>query len=123
MSASATDVARVRQLADVTVTDFSDGAITAIIELFPVKDSAGYTPIEDDWTATYDLYRAAADVVEIRAAKLVTRYDVTADGATMARSQMQDQMRRLAQRLLSRAKPRFSNPVFDDDDEDNSGNA
>lgn len=113
--ATAAQIARVRALSDASATDFNDASITASIELFPVYDSGGYAPTDDDWTATYDLYRAAADIVEQRVAKLATRYDVIADGASMYRSQMQDQLRRLAYRLLAKSKPRFSNPVFDDD--------
>ena len=120
MSASATDIARVRVLADVAIADYSDAALTLSIELFPVRDADGYDPDDDDWTATYDLYRAAADIVEQRAAKVATKYDTNTDGASLSRSQLQAQLAALAARLLSRAKPRVVNPTFDDLDEEDS---
>jgi hypothetical protein len=118
MAITAAEITRVRSLADASVADFSDGTIEYSILLFPVKDADGLLPDDDDWTATYDLYRAAADIVEQRAAKVATRYDTSADGAGLSRSQMQAQLAGLASRLLTRAKPRVSNPTIEDDEDE-----
>jgi hypothetical protein len=102
--ATAAEIARVRTLVDVTVSDFSDAAVTLAIELYPIRDVDGYVPSDDDWTATYDLYLAAADIAEQRAAKVITQYDTNTDGFAGSRSQMQAQLYALATRLRARAR-------------------
>jgi hypothetical protein len=99
------------------VADFSDAVVTDSIELFPVIDADGNATDSDDWTPTYDLYRAAADIVQQRAAQLAERYDVNTDGASMTRSQMQAHLSALSSRLLCRAKVRVTNPTFDDEED------
>jgi hypothetical protein len=117
MAISAADITRVRNLADASVSDFDDDAIEYSIALFSIRDADGAEPAEDDWVETYDLYRAAADIVEQRAAKVATRYDTAADGATLHRSQLQAQLTALAARLLTKARPRVSVPTLPDEDE------
>jgi hypothetical protein len=106
------------------VSDFSDAQITLAIEEYPKNDSSGYHPDETDWTATYDLYRAAADIAEQRAAKVATDYDTSADGATLSRSQVQDQLYALAVRLRSRGAAKASYAVTEDnsDTDEDVGN-
>jgi hypothetical protein len=106
------------------VSDFSDAQITLAIEEYPKNDSSGYHPDETDWTATYDLYRAAADIAEQRAAKVATDYDTSADGATLSRSQVQDQLYALAVRLRSRGAAKASYAVIEDnsDTDEDVGN-
>jgi len=117
MSATATMITRVRRLSYAQVADFSDAVVTDSIELFPVIDADGNATDSDDWTPTYDLYRAAADIVQQRAAQLAERYDVNTDGASMTRSQMQAHLSALSSRLLCRAKVRVTNPTFDDEED------
>ena len=103
MTVAAVQITRVRALADASVSDFSDAQITLAIEEYLKMDSDGYFPSETDYTTTYDLYRAAADIAEQRAAKVATAYDTSADGASLNRSQIQEQLFQLAARLRSRA--------------------
>jgi len=86
MTVSATDIAAVRRMTAVTNTEYTDDALTAIIELYPLPDIKGNFPYTDqgevntDWTARYDLHSAAADVWEEKAAALAAKYDFNADG-------------------------------------------
>jgi hypothetical protein len=116
--ATAAQITRVRALSNASVADFTDAAITLAIEEYPRNDSAGYHPDEDDWTATYDLYKAAADVAEQRAAKMATQYDTSADGATLNRSQIQEQLYALAVRLRSRGAAKAHYAIIEDNTED-----
>lgn len=123
--ATAAQITRVRALADASVADFTDAKITLAIEEYPRNDSTGLHPDETDWTATYDLYRAAADIAEQRAAKVATQYDTSADGATLTRSQIQDQLYALAVRLRSRGAAKASYAIIEDNsdsDDDGIGN-
>ena len=126
MAATAAQITRVRALAGVTASDFDDAAVTLAIELYQKIDSAGLDPDDEDYTATYDLYRAAADIVDQRAALVVDQYDQNSDGATLARSQKFTQLTRLASRLRARGAPVIARramqdtyeDAYDDDDED-----
>ena len=120
MAVTAANIARVRSLADASVADFNDAAITAVIELYTRRDADGNFPDEDGYTDTYDLYRAAADVVEQRAAKVATQYNTTADGATLNRSSIQEQLFALAVRLRNRAAAKANRSIIEttEDDED-----
>jgi hypothetical protein len=127
MSVTAAQILRVRSLANVTLAQYSDVAITAIIEEYTKMDSSGYMPSEDDYTATYDLYRAAADVVELEAAKVAMQYDTTVDGATLNRSQIAEGLYSLAARLRQRGAAKacksIQETISDEDDDDEEGNA
>lgn len=122
MAVTSTQIARVRSLANVTAVEYDTAAVTAVIELYPIVDSSGYFPDEDDYTETYDLYRAAADIVEQEAAKVAKQYDVTADGATLSRSQIAEGLFTLAARLRARANvqlvPSVQETIVEDDDDD-----
>jgi hypothetical protein len=54
---------------------------------------------------TYDLYAAAADVLEVWAAREKWAYDVTVDGQTLRRSQVGDRLMALAQSYRRLARP------------------
>jgi len=127
MSVTAAQILRVRSLANVTLAQYSDVAVTAIIEEYTKMDSSGYMPSEDDYTATYDLYRAAADVVELEAAKVAMQYDTTVDGATLHRSQIAEGLYSLAARLRQRGAAKacksIQETISDEDDDDEEDNA
>jgi hypothetical protein len=127
MSVTAAQILRVRSLANVTLAQYSDAAVTAIIEEYTKMDSSGYMPSEDDYTATYDLYRAAADVVELEAAKVAMQYDTTVDGATLNRSQIAEGLYSLAARLRQRGAAKacksIQETISDEDDDDEEGNS
>lgn len=102
MAVTSTQIARVRSLANVTAADYDDTAVTQVISYYSIVDADGYFPTDDDWTETYDLYRAAADIVEQEAAKVAKQYDMNADGATLNRSQIAEGLYTLAARLRQR---------------------
>jgi len=96
-------IARLRRMvAEPTTTMYSDTVLSSAIERYPVMDEDGYEPDEDDWTATYDLNAAAAEVWTEKAAGLVAGYDFNAGGATYNRSQAYQQAMAQARHYLSR---------------------
>jgi len=127
MAITATDIARVRALSQAAVADFSDATISAIIALYPSVDSAGNIPTDTGYTETWDLYRAAADIVDQRAAAAAPRYDTSADGASLSRSQIYEHLMMLGTRLRARAsalitvrpnQTTYTDEDVDDDDEE-----
>lgn len=95
MAASAEQIGWLRlRVAEPTPETYSDSALAAYIEAHPLTDPAGYQPFlsdgltaNDDWTPTYDLAAAAADVWAEKAATLAGGYDFSADGGSFKRSQ------------------------------------
>lgn len=88
MSATAAMVMQLRRM--VAETDFetySDSDLEDIIEQYPKIDSDGYFSDDTDWTATYDLNAAAAQIWSEKAALVAANFDFSADGATFQRSQ------------------------------------
>ncbi len=128
MAVTAAQIARLRRMvAEPTATTYSDDDLGAIIESHPVPDSEGYWPTDDDWTATYDLNAAAAEVWEEKAAALADAYDFQADGASFQRNQLyanaQQQARRYnARRMIVSVQPvlaasRQPDDMGDEDDD------
>jgi hypothetical protein len=62
----------------------------------------------------YDLFRASADLLEFWGAALASRYDVTADGQSMRRSQLMTAKLTLAEQYKRKAKPKIAAMVRDD---------
>ena len=91
-----------RMIAEPTTTTYSDAVLSEIILAHPLIDSSGNFPDEDDWTATYDLNAAAADVWDEKAAGLASDYDFNADGASFSRSQAYEQASHMARKYRSR---------------------
>ena len=118
MAVTATQITRVRVLAGVTITAYSDAAVTLAISEYPKIDSVGLDPSDADWTESYDLYRAAADIVDQRAAGVAEQYDQNSDGANLSRSQKFAQLTKLASRLRARGAPRIARRVVQDTYED-----
>ena len=88
MAATAAMIARVRRLADEATADtYTDSEIATYIEQYPRNDSDGNEPTDTDWTATYAVKLAAADLWEEKAAALAGQYDFAADGGQYTRSQ------------------------------------
>jgi len=81
---------------------YSDGQIAGYIEAYPVVDASGNFPANPDWAATYDLYAAAADIWEEKAARYAELFDFDADGGNYKRSQMIDQAMKMAARYRAR---------------------
>lgn len=63
--------------------------VGAIVDRCARADADGNTVGSDDWTATYDLNAATAMAWERKAAMIAaSKFDVTVDGQTLARSQV-----------------------------------
>lgn len=104
MTATANDIARVRRMVnEPTTATYSDAAIAGMIELYPIADERGVNPYYYDtstdpptqvavtgWYPTYDLYRAAADIWEEKAAAEVNDIDYLVEGGVHRHSQRYD---------------------------------
>ena len=100
-AATAAQIAELRRMcAEPTTTTYSDVALAAYIERYPLTDARGQEPFTWDvstvppshvdntaWVQTYDLHAAAADVWNEKAAALAHLYDFSADGGSYSRSQ------------------------------------
>lgn len=104
MAATAAQILRVRRMVnEPTAVDYDDDLITDFIEEYPLVDARGEDPwiestttpgtLEEnpDWTATYDLNSAAADIWAEKAAPLAGDYNFSADGARYDRSAAYEQ--------------------------------
>jgi hypothetical protein len=104
MAASNADVARLRRLVnEPDATTYTDADLRGYIERYPLIDGVGHEPYvesstspvvleaNEDWTATYDLNSAAADVWMEKAAALAGNYDFSAGGQSFQRSQAYQQ--------------------------------
>lgn len=88
MAASTEDKARVRRMtAELTTAIYSENVIAEYIERYPLRDSDGNLPDSSDWTPTYDLHAAAADIWDEKAAARMDKYDFSADGGNYHRNQ------------------------------------
>lgn len=103
MAASAEDLATVRRLAAESTEDtYTDNALTAIVEGYPIPDSDGNDPTDDTWAATYDIFLAASQVWTEKAAALLGAggtFDFSADDASFKRSQLYDQYIGMADKM------------------------
>ncbi len=119
MSATDEQVARLRRMVSEPTEDtYDDDALAEYIERYALEDARGeYPTVESeaapgtleenpDWTATYDMYAAAADVVEEKAAAVAVDFDFEADGGQFTRSQKFNQMMRLVRHYRSKRSPR-----------------
>jgi hypothetical protein len=122
MSATAEQIGRLRRMvAEAGDEVYTDVALAAVIETYPLVDTGGYAPADTGWTATYDLPAAAAAVWAEKAAALAGDFDFSADGATFHRSQVYEQAaaqmrfwlaRRSVRSLTMRPEPRY--PLAED---------
>lgn len=100
MTATAEQILRVRRLTNEAGSlTYGDEDIQGFIESHPLTDPYGFGPDDPDglyetnpdWTPTYDLNAAAADIWEEKASSLAGDYDFHADGASYSRSQAYEQ--------------------------------
>jgi hypothetical protein len=64
------------------------GTVEDLLERYAIADQSGYAPIEEDWTPTYDMNRAAAAGWRIKAGRVAADYNVTVEGRGLERHQM-----------------------------------
>lgn len=100
MTATDSQISKVRRMAaEPTTAIYSDADIQTYVKAHPLTDAYGYSPddpdglfdINPDWTPTYDLNAAAADIWEEKAGLLAGDFDFSADGANYSRSQAYEQ--------------------------------
>lgn len=113
MTVTATMLARLRRMVNEPddTNDYDDAALTAIVEGYPVSDADGNDPDDNDWTDTYDLHRAAADIWEEKASVVAADFDFSADGGRYDRSQVYQQYTNLAHYHAARARVRSGRMV------------
>lgn len=95
MTATADQIARLRRMINEgeTSTTYTEAVLREMLESYPLIDQAGYSPTyrdgtqNTDWTPTYDLNAAAADVWAEKAAALATQYDFATENQGFRRSQ------------------------------------
>jgi len=112
MTVSTSMIQRVKQMTGESSSGTYDATIATVIAEYPLVDSLGNAPIELDWTATYCLNSAAADIWEIKAAAVAQDYDFTADGASYKRSQVYEQYMKQARRFRARRAPKTFKAVM-----------
>ena len=106
MAVSQEQINRLRRRTDVSAEEYSDAELAAFLEECAVRDARGHEPGEAAWTPTYDEALAAANVWAEKAAVLAADYDLSADGASLSRSQAYEMARRQVRYWLSRRKGR-----------------
>jgi hypothetical protein len=116
MSATADQIARIRRMVHEPTTDpYTDALIAEYIERYPLLDPRGVNPgywdtattpptftANDQWIPTYDLYAAAADIMEEKAAQLMANFDFSADGGSFHKSDEYEQHMKQARFYRSR---------------------
>lgn len=109
MAATAAQIAELRRMVNEPTSDtYDDATLTIYIERYPLIDADGNEPTEDDWTATYNLYAAAADICMEKAATAAAKFDFAADGAQFNLSQSERSLRLLAEQYRAQAAQQVS---------------
>jgi hypothetical protein len=112
------EIAKLRRMvAEPTTTTYSDAAISAYIDKYPLLDEQGEEPstlsgstppvreVNPNWIPTYDLNAAAADIWQEKAAAISQLYDFNADGGNYHRSQAYEQYMANARYYAARRMP------------------
>ena len=100
-----------RMVAEPTTTTYSDALLSSYIEKYPHLDEWGESPLDaygwanTNWTPTYDLNAAAADIWEEKAVQVISKFDFSANGGTYNQSQQYEQMMKQARYHRSRRMP------------------
>jgi len=130
---TAVEIATVRrQTAEPTTTTYSDTLITTIIEKYPHLDEYGESPLDEwgyanaDWTPTYDLNAASADIWEEKASAVASKFNFAADGGNYSMSNQFEQYMKQCRHFRSRRMPSSArmvkSPKESDFDESYIGN-
>jgi hypothetical protein len=118
MTVLAAQIARLRRMtAEPTDATYSDALLTTIIETYQTVDKNGESPLvpstilpgtlmaNPDWTETYDLHMAAAEIWEEKAAAVAHKFDFNADGGSYSASQVKKQYTDQVRWHLARRNP------------------
>lgn len=115
MTATSDQIEQLRRMtAEPTQDTYSDSDMATYLERYPLLDEQGKRPYtlssnspperetNDAWIPTYDIYAAAGDIWEEKAAAVASLYDFKADGGDYARSQRYEQYMKMARSNRSR---------------------
>jgi hypothetical protein len=112
MTVTAAQISQLRRMvAEPTTTPYTDAVLTEYIERYPHMDEWGETPLDGwgevnaNWTATYDLNGAAADVWQEKAGAVAGKFDFSADGGNYSQSQQYEQFMKQCRYYRSRRIP------------------
>ena len=99
-------IAQLRRLAaePIGASSYSDADLIEAIRRYPLPDAAGAAPEESAWTEAWDIYQAAADICDEKAAAVAANFDFAADGGDYKRSQIYAQLTQLARRYRARRR-------------------
>ena len=119
--ALADDIRRLRRLtAEPTQTTYTDADLTEILGRCLTYDAEGRKPsthggvlLDTLYQTTYDVYRAAAEVWEEKAATVAPEFDYSGDGANLSLSQKHAQYMQQAASMRARANVAIVEPVRD----------
>jgi len=100
-SAEMVDLVR-RRTGEVENSTYTLSDIQEYIARYPLVDSEDREPTHDEWSGSWDLNQAAADIWEEKATKYVTDFDFSADGGDYTRSQVYQQMLTMARTYRAR---------------------
>ena len=109
MAATTAQVYQLRRLAaePTDARGYTNTRLAAVIEGYPLPDAAGRRPTDADWSPTYDVNQAAADVWDEKASSLAENYDTA--GAN--RSQAYEHAVRRAKHFRARRSPALIEPT------------
>jgi len=106
-----------RMTAEPTTATYSDATLTTYIEAYPHIDQYGETPLDvwgvanAEWTPTYDLAAAAANIWEEKAGAVAAKFDFSANGGQYTQSQQYEQFMKQCRYYRSRRMPTTSTMV------------
>jgi hypothetical protein len=126
MTAPAATIARLRRLTnEPDATTYDDSVLSEYLERYPLIDDNGNSPTIVDplglvpavanplWVATYDIYAAAADIMEEKAAIVAQDFKFSADNGSYDRNQVFEQYMKLVKNYRSRRNINVIAPFID----------
>jgi hypothetical protein len=113
MAVTVAQLAQLRRMVaePLATTLYTDTVLTAYIERYPHLDQWGELPLDAyglanaNWTPTYDLSAAAADVWEEKAGTVISKFDFSANGGQYSQSQQYEQYMKQCRYYRSRRMP------------------
>lgn len=115
MAVTTAMIQQLRRMTNEPAADhYPDSIMAAYLERYPLLDALGHPPyvksstlpvtlvVNTEWTPTYDLNAAAADIWDEKAAALEAQVDFSSDGASFSLSQRRANAAALARSYRSR---------------------
>ncbi len=104
-------------ISEPTTATYSDAVLATYITTYPHIDQFGESPLDEwgednaNWTATYDLAAAAADVWQEKAGAVASKFDFAANGGQYTQSQQYEQYMKQCRYYRARRMPTTSTLV------------